>query len=77
MMTRRTFQAGIVFAASGPGTAWGDSPTVPGTWSGVLEAGRRLRLKLDLGSDGTTSLFSLDQGGQLIPGHVTASNADH
>jgi CubicO group peptidase (beta-lactamase class C family) len=77
MMTRRTFQAGILLAASLGGAAEGETSVAPGIWSGVLEAGSvRLRLKLDLGTDGTASLISPDQGRAPHPGRVALSNAD-
>jgi CubicO group peptidase (beta-lactamase class C family) len=46
-----------------------------GTWSGILEIGAlRLRLKLDIGDDGSATLFSLDQGGERQPGRLVASS---
>ena len=77
MLTRRTFQAGLLSAASGLGTARADPAAVAGTWSGLLQAGsQRLRLKLEIGPDGVASLFSLDQGGQPLAGRVNSSTAE-
>ena len=77
MITRRTFQAGLLSAASGLGPAKADTPAIAGTWSGVLEAGsQRLRLKLDIAPDSAASLFSLDQSRQPFPGRVNASTAE-
>ena len=75
MMTRRTFQAGVLLFAASRGAAAAD--TLAGAWSGVLYAGaRRLRLKLDIAEDGTASLVSLDQGGRpLPPGRVVLPGA--
>ncbi|HML12463.1 MAG TPA: serine hydrolase domain-containing protein [Xanthobacteraceae bacterium] len=76
MMTRRTFQAGLLLAAS-LGGAQAETSVAPGTWSGMLATGGlRLRLKLDLAADGTATLFSLDQGGAPLPGRVTSSSSD-
>ena len=77
MITRRTFQAGLLSAASGLGPARADTPAIAGTWSGVLEAGsQRLRLKLEIAADSAATLFSLDQGRQPYPGRVNASTAE-
>ncbi len=78
MIKRRTFQAGVLCAAAGAGAGHADTPAPTGTWSAVLEAGtRRLRLKLELGGDGTASLFSLDQGRQPHQGQLTSSSVEH
>jgi CubicO group peptidase (beta-lactamase class C family) len=46
------------------------------SFSGVLGAGsQRLRLKLDVGADGTAQLLSLDENNQLIPGGVKSWTA--
>jgi CubicO group peptidase (beta-lactamase class C family) len=48
-----------------------------GTWSGVLEIGAlRLRLKLVIEDNGSATLFSIDQGGAPIAGHLTSSFDD-
>lgn len=53
------------------------SAVAPEIWSGVLEADSLLlRLKLDLGADGSASLLSLDQGGEPSLGYFTLSKAD-
>ena len=50
MMTRRTFQTGLLLAASGSHAFGAEAQ---GSWSGVLDAGsKRLRLKLEIESDG-------------------------
>ena len=47
-----------------------------GTWSGVLDAGaQRLRLKLDVGADGTASLLSLDEGNEPMAAGVKSWTA--
>ena len=74
-MRRRTFKAGKHLIGSGTGAAQPTPPVAPETWSGVLEADSlRLRLKLNLGTDGRASLLSLDQGGEPSAGHFTLSN---
>src|SRR5215469_4080443 len=76
MITRRTFQAGILLAASVAG-AEAQTAVPLGTWSGVLEAGpQRLRLKLELAADNAASVVSLDQSPTPIPGRVTRPGAD-
>ena len=77
MITRRTFQAGLLSAASGFGPAKADTPAIAGTWSGVLEAGsQRLRLELDIAPGSAAILFSLDQSRQPFPGRVNSSTAE-
>lgn len=77
MITRRTFQAGLLSATSGFGSAKADTPAIAGTWSGVLEAGsQRLRLKLDIAPGSAATLFSLDQSRQPFPGRVNSSTAE-
>jgi CubicO group peptidase (beta-lactamase class C family) len=76
-MRRRTFKPGKHLIEPGTGAVEPASPVAPETWSGVLEADSlRLRLKLDLGTDGSASLLSLDQGGEPCSGHFTLANAD-
>jgi CubicO group peptidase (beta-lactamase class C family) len=59
----------LPFDASASGTT--------GTWSGVLEIGAlRLRLKLVIEDNGSATLFSIDQGGAPIAGHLTSSSDD-
>ena len=48
-----------------------------GTWTGVLNVGVKLRLKFEVAADGTTALYSLDQGNQPIPGKATSLTAEH
>jgi CubicO group peptidase (beta-lactamase class C family) len=43
-----------------------------GTWTGILDAGVKLRLKFDITANGTVTLYSLDQGNQPIPGKATS-----
>ena len=77
IVSRRTFQAGLLATASGLGSAFADTAAIAGTWSGLLEAGsRRLRLKLEIGTDGAATYFSIDQGGQPRLGRVTSSTAE-
>jgi CubicO group peptidase (beta-lactamase class C family) len=58
--------ASLPFGASATGEA--------GTWSGVLEIGQlRLRLKLDIDTDGKATLFSVDQSHDPHPGRVTVA----
>src|SRR5262245_8977346 len=60
---------------------WGTSaarglPVAPAIWSGVLVDGsHRLRLKLDLGSDGGANLFSIDQSDEPSPGNFTVPSS--
>jgi hypothetical protein len=57
MMTRRTFQAVGLWVAAGCQAFGADAPNAAGTWSGLLEAGsQRLRLKVEVGGDGTATL---------------------
>jgi CubicO group peptidase (beta-lactamase class C family) len=77
IVSRRTFQAGLLATVSGLGSAYADTAAIAGTWSGLLEAGsRRLRLKLEIGTDGAATYFSIDQGGQPRLGRVTSSTAE-
>ena len=47
------------------------------TWSGALDAGsQRLRLKLEIGADGTASLLSLDEGNEPMAAGVKSWTAD-
>jgi CubicO group peptidase (beta-lactamase class C family) len=75
MITRRTFQAGILLSAvSGPAAT---ADALAGTWSGVLYGGpQRLRLKLDIAEDGSASFVSLDQDRVSFPGKVVSSASD-
>jgi CubicO group peptidase (beta-lactamase class C family) len=76
-ITRRTFQAGLLSAASGVRPAQAETPAIAGTWSGLLEVGsQRLRLKLDVAADNTGRLISIDQGPQPYPGKVNARTAE-
>jgi CubicO group peptidase (beta-lactamase class C family) len=75
MITRRTFQAGMLFSVASCGTAAAD--TLTGTWSGVLYAGsQRLRIKLDIAEDGTATLLSLDQSRASYRGRVASAAPD-
>src|ERR1700687_4613946 len=77
MMTRRTFQTGLLLAASGSLAFSAAAQGARGSWSGVLDVGsKRLRLKLEIESDGAARIFSLDQGGQPIAGRSTSGSAD-
>lgn len=77
MMTRRTFQTGLMLAASGSHAFGAESQRAPESWSGVLDTGsKRLRLKLEMESDGTARIFSLDQVSQPIPGRHTSGSGD-
>jgi CubicO group peptidase (beta-lactamase class C family) len=52
------------------------SAVAPETWSGVLEADSlRLRLRLDLGADGSANLLSVDQSEEPSPGQFTLSKS--
>jgi CubicO group peptidase (beta-lactamase class C family) len=74
MMTRRTFQSGILLAAAGGAVA---ADTLAGTWSGVLYAGsQRLRLKLDIAEDGSVTLSSPDKGRESDSGRVASAVPD-
>lgn len=76
-MTRRTFQTGLLLAASGSLAFSAAAQGTRGSWSGVLDVGsKRLRLKLEIESDGAARIFSLDQGGQPIAGRSTSGSAD-
>jgi CubicO group peptidase (beta-lactamase class C family) len=50
--------------------------TLTGTWTGVLNAGVKLRLKFEVAADGTATLYSLDQGNQPISGKATSMTAE-
>ena len=77
MITRRTFQAGLLSAACGLRPAVAETAAIAGTWSGLLEVGsQRLRLKLEIGTDGAATYFSMDQRGQPRPGRVASSTAE-
>jgi CubicO group peptidase (beta-lactamase class C family) len=77
MMTRRGFQTGLLLAASGSRAFSADERSARGGWSGVLDAGsKRLRLKLEIEEDGKARIFSLDQGGQPIPGRRMSRAVD-
>lgn len=66
MMTRRPLFAALAAAAL-PGRAHAQMAQAAGEWTGVLDAGAALRLRLRIESDGAATLFSLDQGGTPIP----------
>jgi CubicO group peptidase (beta-lactamase class C family) len=77
MMTRRAFSGGMLAIACGSRSFGQEASLVSGTWSGVLDLGSvRLRLKLVLGEDRTATIFSIDQGGQPIPGQLGVPAAD-
>lgn len=72
MMTRRPLFAALAAAAL-PGCARAQTSAsasvgaAAGEWTGVLDAGAPLRLRLKIEADGAATLFSLDQGGTPIP----------
>jgi Beta-lactamase len=72
MMTRRTFQAGGLWVAAVSQAFGADAPNAAGTWSSLLEAGsQRLRLKVEVGRDGTATLASVDEATPPEPGRLT------
>jgi CubicO group peptidase (beta-lactamase class C family) len=68
--TRRPLLSALAaLAVAGPARA--ETP-LAGRWSGVLDVGARLRLRLEIGADGKATLYSLDQGNAAIPLTVRA-----
>src|SRR5215813_9341260 len=62
MITRRTFQTGLLGVAAVNAAYGAEAPSLQGRWSGVLDAGaQRLRLKLEIDADGAARISSLDQ----------------
>jgi len=78
MITRRTFQTGLLGVAAVNAAYGAEAPSLQGRWSGVLDAGaQRLRLKLEIDADGAARISSLDQGNpQGTPGRSTLKAAD-
>ena len=70
MLTRRPILIGLGMTAA----AWyaraapAAEDTLTGTWTGILNAGVRLRLKWEVATDGTVTMYSLDQGNTPISG---------
>lgn len=72
MIHRRTLLGGVAAASALLAATGASAQASPlhGSWTGALNLGSsELRLKLELG-DGKAVLYSLDQGGQPIPGEV-------
>ncbi len=77
MITRRTFQTGLLGVVAGHAAYGAEALSAHGSWSGVLDAGaQRLRLKLEIDADGSARISSLDQGSQPTPGRSTLQAAD-
>jgi CubicO group peptidase (beta-lactamase class C family) len=75
MLGRRTVLGGLGAAAAGGLALADDAGELAGVWSGVLDAGgQKLRLKLEIGADGSATLVSVDQGGARIPARVERSS---
>jgi len=75
---RLTIYEGALLAASAAIPFGAGASGAEGIWSGILEAGAlRLRLKLEIASDGSATLFSLDQGRDPRAGTVKSSASDH
>src|SRR5215467_7676007 len=78
MITRRSFQTGLLGVVAGNAAYGAEALSVQGSWSGVLDAGaQRLRLKLEIDADGAAHISSLDQGNpQGTPGRSSLKAGD-
>lgn len=73
MITRRPVLAGLGGAAVfGTKAMAADDTRFVGDWTGVLDAGAQLRLRLVIGADRTVVLISLDQNNAKIPCQLTS-----
>jgi len=73
MIARRPLLAGMAALMASAGRARADAGALTGQWTGVLDAGaQRLRLRLDIGADGSAKLFSIDQGNSEIPARAAS-----
>jgi CubicO group peptidase (beta-lactamase class C family) len=73
MLTRRPVLIGLgMTAAAWCARALAAQDTLTGTWTGILNAGVKLRLKWEIAADGTVTMYSLDQGNRPISGKATS-----